>query len=194
MERFILNETSYFGKGARKVLISEIKKRHFENVLVVTDEELFKIGISNKITDGVVIALVYSDKNIDNWFDGKYHETVKSGIITDVSSDHRVIKQIDSKDAFKIYSSWNNKKLSEMKTDKLYQDFILHPLGIKTVDGSSTIIRQPISITENNGIEVNENVYINNGIIKMTTTKEELLEAPSFIIKQFLDNLRDSFT
>ena len=51
MERFILNETSYFGKGSRKVLISEIKKRHFENVLVVTDEELFKIGISNKITD-----------------------------------------------------------------------------------------------------------------------------------------------
>ena len=142
------------------------------------------------ITDGVAIALVYSDKNIDNWFDGKYHETVKSGIITDVSSNHRVIKQIDSKDAFKIYSSWNNKKLSEMKTDKLYQDFILHPLGIKTVDGSNTIIRQPISITENNGIEVNENVYINNGVIKMTTTKEELLEAPSFIIKQFLDNLR----
>ena len=51
MERFILNETSYFGKGSRKVLISEIKKRHFENILVVTDEELFKIGISNKITD-----------------------------------------------------------------------------------------------------------------------------------------------
>ena len=67
---------------------------------------------------------------------------------------------------------------------------ILHPLGIKTVDGSNTIIRQPISITENNGIEVNENVYINNGIIKMVTTKEELLDAPSFIIKQFLDNLR----
>ena len=51
MERFILNETSYFGKGSRKVLVSEIKKRHFENVLVVTDEELFKIGISNKVTD-----------------------------------------------------------------------------------------------------------------------------------------------
>ena len=51
MERFLLNETSYFGKGSRKVLVNEIKKRHFNNVLVVTDEELFKVGISNKITD-----------------------------------------------------------------------------------------------------------------------------------------------
>ena len=82
------------------------------------------------ISNGVVIALVYTDKNIDNWFDGKYHETVKSGIITDVSSNHRIIKQIDSKDAFKVYANWNNKKLSEMKTDKIFKDFILHPLGI----------------------------------------------------------------
>lgn len=51
MDKFILNETSYFGKGSRKILIEEIKKRHFSNALVVTDEELFKIGISNKITD-----------------------------------------------------------------------------------------------------------------------------------------------
>ena len=51
MERFILNETSYFGKGARKVLVEEIKKRNFTSVLVVTDEELFKIGVSSKITD-----------------------------------------------------------------------------------------------------------------------------------------------
>ena len=142
------------------------------------------------LNEGVAVALIYTDKNIDNWFDGKYHETVKSGIITDVGSNHRIIKQIDSKDAFRVYSMWNDKKMSEMKDENLYKEFILHPLGIKTVDGSTTIIRQPISITDNNEIEVNENVYINNGIIKMTATKEEIREAPSFIIRQFLDNLR----
>lgn len=142
------------------------------------------------INEGVAVALIYTDKNIENWFDGKYHETTKSGIITDVSSNHRTIKQIDSKDAFKVYSTWNNKKMSEMKDENLYKEFILHPLGIKTVDGSSTIIRQPISITENNEIEVNENVYINNGIIKMTATKEELMNAPNAVIRKFLDNLR----
>lgn len=51
IEKFTLNETSYFGEGARKVLPEEIKKRGFKKVLVVTDESLYKAGVSTKITD-----------------------------------------------------------------------------------------------------------------------------------------------
>ena len=51
IEKFTLNETSYFGEGARKVLPEEIKKRGFRKVLVVTDESLYKVGVSKKITD-----------------------------------------------------------------------------------------------------------------------------------------------
>ena len=51
IEKFTLNETSYFGEGARKVLPDEIKKRGFKKVLVVTDESLYKVGVSKKVTD-----------------------------------------------------------------------------------------------------------------------------------------------
>lgn len=51
IEKFVLNETSYFGEGARKVLPDEIKKRGFKKVLVVTDESLYNAGISAKVTD-----------------------------------------------------------------------------------------------------------------------------------------------
>ena len=51
IQKFVLNETSYFGEGARKVLPDEIKKRGFKKVLVVTDQSLFDAGISKKITD-----------------------------------------------------------------------------------------------------------------------------------------------
>lgn len=51
IEKFVLNETSYFGEGARKVLPEEIKKRGFKKVLVVTDEDLYKAGVSTKITE-----------------------------------------------------------------------------------------------------------------------------------------------
>ena len=51
IEKFVLNETSYFGEGARKVLPDEIKNRGFKKVLVVTDESLYKAGVSTKITD-----------------------------------------------------------------------------------------------------------------------------------------------
>ena len=42
-QRFVLNETSYFGRGAREVLADEIKQRKFKKVLVVTDKTLFEI-------------------------------------------------------------------------------------------------------------------------------------------------------
>lgn len=51
IEKFTLNETLYFGEGARKVLPEEIKKRGFKKVLVVTDESLYKAGVSKKVTD-----------------------------------------------------------------------------------------------------------------------------------------------
>ena len=50
-QRFILNETSYFGRGAREVLAEEIKQRKFKKVLVVTDKTLFEIGVTKKVTD-----------------------------------------------------------------------------------------------------------------------------------------------
>ena len=38
--RMVLNETSYFGWNARENLVSEIKKRKFKRILVVSDENL----------------------------------------------------------------------------------------------------------------------------------------------------------
>ncbi len=51
IQKFTLNETSYFGEGARKVLPEEIKKRGFKKVLVVTDKSLFEAGVIKKVTD-----------------------------------------------------------------------------------------------------------------------------------------------
>ncbi|MBQ8298690.1 MAG: lactaldehyde reductase [Clostridia bacterium] len=48
--RFILNETSYFGRGAREVLSTEIKNRGFNKVLVVTDKTLLECGVAGKVT------------------------------------------------------------------------------------------------------------------------------------------------
>ena len=49
--RFVLNETSYFGRGAREVLAEEINQRKFKKVLVVTDHTLFEVGVTSKVTE-----------------------------------------------------------------------------------------------------------------------------------------------
>ena len=51
MTKFILNETSYFGKGAREELPREIKERGFKKVLVVTDKALFEVGVTARVTE-----------------------------------------------------------------------------------------------------------------------------------------------
>ena len=51
VNKFVLNETSYFGKGAREELPEEIRKRGFKKVLVVTDKALAECGVINKVTD-----------------------------------------------------------------------------------------------------------------------------------------------
>ena len=62
--RIILNETSYFGWGARENLVSEIKKRHFKKVLLVTDKTLMDCGVTDMVIkelDGNVDYAVYDD-------------------------------------------------------------------------------------------------------------------------------------
>ena len=49
--KFVLNETSYFGNGAREVLAEEIKKRGFKKVFLVSDKSLVEAGVAAKVEE-----------------------------------------------------------------------------------------------------------------------------------------------
>ena len=49
--KFVLNETSYFGKNARENLPEEIKKRDFKKVFLVSDKSLIKAGVTAKVEE-----------------------------------------------------------------------------------------------------------------------------------------------
>lgn len=51
--RFILNETSYFGCGARKELKNEIKRRNFRKAFIVVDKDLIKFGTLDMVTSEI---------------------------------------------------------------------------------------------------------------------------------------------
>ena len=50
-KRFMLNETSYHGYGAKDEVVTEAKARGFKKALIVTDADLVKFGVVKKITD-----------------------------------------------------------------------------------------------------------------------------------------------
>ena len=48
--RFVLNETSYHGKGAIKEIVTEAKNRGFKKALVCSDPDLLKFTVTSKVT------------------------------------------------------------------------------------------------------------------------------------------------
>ena len=76
--KFVLNETSYFGKGSRNELSGEIKKRDFKKVFLVSDKALVEAGVTKKIEEVLENAnipyVLYSDikhnPTIKNVLDG----------------------------------------------------------------------------------------------------------------------------
>ena len=51
MARFVLNETSYHGKGCIAEIATEIKARAFAKAFVCSDPDLLKFGVTKKVTD-----------------------------------------------------------------------------------------------------------------------------------------------
>ena len=49
--RFVLNETSYHGKGAIAEIATEIHGRDFKKAFVCSDPDLIKFGVTKKVTD-----------------------------------------------------------------------------------------------------------------------------------------------
>ena len=78
MPRFVLNETSYHGSGAIQNLVPEINARGFKKIFVVTDPDLIKFGVSQKVTNLLdeakieysVFSKVQANPTIQNVLDG----------------------------------------------------------------------------------------------------------------------------
>ena len=80
--RFILNETSYFGFGAREVLLDELKDRGYKRVFLVSDKSLVDAGVTDKVInileEGKVRYELYDDVKPNPSIDNVLHGYKKS--------------------------------------------------------------------------------------------------------------------
>lgn len=121
INRVVLNETSYFGRGSRSKLTEEIKTRGYTKVLLVTDkslkeakvatlvtEELDKAGITyfefdnikpnptvKNVQDGLTIAQVNSVDAIVAVGGGSVIDTAKAISIIMTNSEHSGVTSLD---------------------------------------------------------------------------------------------------
>jgi len=77
--RMILNETSYFGAGARKAIVDEVKKRGFNKAFLVTDKDLMKFNVTTLVID-VLKNAGLSYEVFDSIKQNPTVENVKAGV------------------------------------------------------------------------------------------------------------------
>lgn len=74
MNRIVLNETSYFGAGCRSVIAVEAKRRGYRKAFFVTDKDLIKFGVADKISQVLNQAAI----PFDVYSDVKANPTIKN--------------------------------------------------------------------------------------------------------------------
>ena len=74
VNRVVLNETSYFGRGARKKLVEELNKRGYKRILLVSDKVLKENGVTPMVSSLLDEAgLLYTE-----YLDVKPNPTIKN--------------------------------------------------------------------------------------------------------------------
>ncbi len=79
--RFVLNETSYHGKGAIQEIAAEVKGRGFAKCFVCSDPSLIEFGVTKKVTD-VLDAAAIPYEIYSNIKPNPTVENVKCGVET----------------------------------------------------------------------------------------------------------------
>ncbi len=74
INRVMLNETSYFGRGSRSKLADEIQKRGYRNILLVSDRVLKEVNVTKMVSD----ILDNAGINYFEYLDIKPNPTVKN--------------------------------------------------------------------------------------------------------------------
>ena len=85
VNRIVLNEVSYFGAGAISVIADEVKQRGYKKAFVVTDKDLIKFNVAQKVTK-VLEAAGIPFEIYDNVKPNPTVENVKTGVASYAAS------------------------------------------------------------------------------------------------------------
>ena len=154
---------------------------------VASDDDLsgnWKIYTEEGISsNGVCVAFFYTNKEIKNVLDGRYHETIHSGVITKKTGDYE-IDEINGMQALKVYSEWINKKTKDLKGEKITKETTLYPIGVKSHDGELYIINEILNGNTDYSINVSNKISTNIAVVQMQTSDNEIAESSSMVVRE----------
>lgn len=138
-------------------------------------------------SDGLSLAVFYTDGEMKNLYTGAYHETNNVGVITKVR-DERTLVEIAHKPALKVYAEWTGKDVESLKGNNLLTETICAPLGVKDPIGKVTAVRHPMFGNDDYSMNIGANLAENTAVIQLSNSPEGILKANEETIKN-LNNL-----
>lgn len=181
------DEEEEYAKGIEEV-IGEVPRFGGSIKEDLDSEE--KIFVNNQIfSKGVAVAFFYTNKEIKNEYNCKYHETINSGVVTKTEGK-RIIKEIDGIPAMKQYAQWTNIRTKDLMEAKISSKSILKPLGVKMPTGEITLLRAIEYGNKDYSITVSNDIFVNTAVIQMQTDKEEIIKAPKLVLRKLKNKLK----
>ena len=141
-------------------------------------------------SDGLSLAVFYTDGEMKNLYTGAYHETNNVGVITKVR-DERTLVEIDHKPALKVYAEWTGKDVESLKGNNLLTETICAPLGVKDPIGKVTAVRHPMFGNDDYSMNIGANLAENTAVIQLSNSPEGILKANEETINN-LNNLMNT--
>ena len=141
--------------------------------------------------DGCALVFFYTSRDIKNIFKGTYNETETMGIITKKEANRKIV-EIDHQPALNIYANWIEKNPSELLGANMISLSANHPLGIKTLDGSLTLVRHPLVGEENGSINLGANITDKTAVILLENDEDGLIGGAVNTIRELTTDFKPS--
>ncbi len=181
--RIILNETSYFGRGSKKDLITEIKNRNFRRVLIVTDETLLNSKIVDPITN------LFKVENLTY----KIYSNIKANpTVENVQEGYKICKEYNTDVIVAIGGGSvidTAKGISIIMTNEEHQDVVSLNGAVSTRNKALPLIALPTTAGTAAEVTINYVITDNKSTKKMVCIDPHDIPIVAIIDPDLMDNM-----
>lgn len=181
--RIILNETSYFGRGSKKDLITEIKNRNFKRILLVTD----KILLDSKNVDPIINLLKVENLSYQIYSDIKVNPTVEN-----VQEGYKICKEYNADVIVAVGGGSvidTAKGISVIMTNEEHQDIVSLNGAISTRNKALPLIALPTTAGTAAEVTINYVITDTKSTKKMVCIDPHDIPIVAIIDPDLMDNM-----
>lgn len=188
MNKFIFNESCYFGAGSINEIVGVMENRHLSKPFVITDNNLIEVGVFQKVT-GVLIR-----HDIDYYM---FSDVGEEPSVKDIKNAYNSLKKTDADFIIAVGGGSvvdTAKAISLIATNNNYADVV-------SLKGEKNDLNPPMPVfavptTAGSAAEITRSFVINDDVTnsKIVCFNDKVVPAVSFVDAELMTTMPDIVT